>query len=69
MTIPNKLRVERFELALHEYRLSEATTRHCLIDLLADARHWCDCNGFDHADHDRMAYDQYVRELSEECDE
>ena len=31
-----------------------------LIDLLADARHWCDANNQDYADLDRIAYQHYL---------
>jgi len=37
-----------------------------LIDLLADARHWCDRNGASYADLDRMAYQHYLTEIAEE---
>lgn len=36
-----------------------------LIDLLADARHWCDCHGEDFATLDRLAYQHYIAELNE----
>ena len=33
-----------------------------LIDLLADARHWCDQHGEDFARVDRIAYQHYLAE-------
>jgi hypothetical protein len=35
-----------------------------LIDLLADARHWCDRHGADFAALDRVAYRHYLHELN-----
>lgn len=37
-----------------------------LIDLLADARHWCDRNSQCYGDLDRIAYHHYLVELEEE---
>jgi hypothetical protein len=34
-----------------------------LIDLLADARHWCDHNAQDFAALDRQAYQHYIAEI------
>jgi hypothetical protein len=34
-----------------------------LIDMLADARHWCDRNGQCYGDLDRVAYNHYLAEL------
>ncbi len=39
--------------------------REGLIDLLADARHWCDQHGESFADLDRQAYQHYLAELDE----
>jgi hypothetical protein len=39
--------------------------REGLIDLLADARHWCDQNGESFGDLDRQAYRHYLAELNE----
>jgi hypothetical protein len=36
--------------------------RESLIDLLADARHWCDRHEYDFADLDRVAYQHYAAE-------
>jgi hypothetical protein len=38
--------------------------REGLIDLLADARHWCDRHGEDFAALDRMAYQHYLAEIN-----
>lgn len=38
----------------------------CLVDFLADARHWCDRYGEGFADLDRRAYQHYLAELHEE---
>jgi hypothetical protein len=35
----------------------------CLVDFLADARHWCDRNQHSFADLDRRAYEHYSAEL------
>lgn len=35
-----------------------------LIDLLADARHWCDAHGRCFGDLDRVAHDHYLAELA-----
>lgn len=37
-----------------------------ITDLLADIRHFCDANGLDFANLDRMAYQHYLAELGEE---
>lgn len=39
--------------------------REGMIDLLADARHWCDQNGENFGDLDRQAYRYYLAELNE----
>lgn len=43
--------------------------REGLIDLLTDARHWCDRHGEDFAALDRMAYQHYLAELNDPQDE
>lgn len=35
-----------------------------LIELLADARHWCDRHGQDYARLDRLAYEHYLAETA-----
>lgn len=42
---------------------SDDTNRCCLIDLLTDARHWCDRNGTSFAELDKLAYQHYIAEL------
>ena len=39
------------------------TGREKLIDLLADARHWCDRHGESFAELDRIAHVHYLHEL------
>ena len=39
--------------------------RESLIDLLTDARHWCDRYGHGFADLDRIAYQHYAAERSD----
>lgn len=62
----NADRSNRFEVALmslrQEYDPDFATT---LIDLLADARHWCDGQDLSFADLDRQAYQHYLAELNQ----
>ncbi len=65
MTFTNKHRAARCRKVLASYKTAD-TLADCLIDLLADARHWCDKNGQDFANLDRQAYDHYVAELEEE---
>ena len=57
-------RVKRCEAAITGY--SDDSSFISLIDLLADARHWCDANDQDYADLDRIAYQHYLAELNEE---
>jgi len=63
----NAQRSMRFEVAImslsDEYEDDIRTT---LVDLLADARHWCDRNDESFADLDQMAYQHYLAELDEE---
>ena len=42
-----------------------SSPREGLIDLLADARHWCDQHAESFADLDRQAYQHYLAELDE----
>jgi hypothetical protein len=62
----NARRSNRFEVALmslrEEYDDDLPTT---LIDLLADARHWCDRNDQSFAKLDRQAYQHYLAETHE----
>ena len=61
----NKQRAARCVKALKRYGTDDRV-RVCLIDFLADARHWCDREGEDYAALDRLAYDHYLAELYEE---
>ena len=45
-----------------------ATGREGLIDLLTDARHWCDEHGEDFAKLDRLAREHYVVERNHKED-
>jgi hypothetical protein len=51
-----------FDLALETYADEDAAAR--CIDLLTDARHWCDLNHQDFAELDRQAYRHYLAELT-----
>lgn len=62
MNAYNKRRAARITKLLRHYcRYDPPET--CLIDLLADARHWADLHGQDFAKLDRMAYDHYAAEV------
>lgn len=43
-----------------------STASEGIIDLLTDARHWCDRNGEDFAALDRIAHQHYLAELNDE---
>ena len=51
-----------FDLALETYGDDDAASR--CIDLLTDARHWCDLNGQKFADLDRQADLHYLAETN-----
>ena len=53
--------VKRFERALMAYDTG-VTLEECLIDLLADARHWCERNKRSFLDLDRMAFRFYLND-------
>ena len=53
-----------FDLALETYGDDDPATR--CIDLLTDARHWCDMNGHSFAERDRQAYRHYLGEIHDE---
>ena len=57
-------RVKRCKDAITGY--SDDSSFISLIDLLADARHWCDANDQDYADLDRIAYQHYLAELNDQ---
>lgn len=64
MTPTNAQRAKRPAKVLRHYDTDD-TDRGSLIDLLADARHWCDLEGQCYGDLDRIAYDHYLAELWE----
>ena len=37
-----------------------------VVDLLADARHWCDSHGKDYYEFDRIAYGHYLAEINDD---
>lgn len=59
----NRYRAHRCDRALRRYD-TDVDTKGCLIDLLADARHWCDRNGYSFAELDRVAYQHYCAEVA-----
>ncbi|MGD9790586.1 MAG: hypothetical protein AB7Q00_12705 [Phycisphaerales bacterium] len=61
----NADRVKRFTDTLAAYN-DEYDLDSNLIDLLADARHWCDAHGHAFAEFDRTAYQHYLAERREE---
>jgi hypothetical protein len=61
----NEQRSNRFESALMSLAGEYDDVRTSLTDLLADARHWCDCNDESFAEFDRIAYQHYLAELHE----
>lgn len=61
--ITNRERAERFHAAIRSYN-DEWDVDTNLIDLLADARHWCDREGRSYAEFDRLAYQHYVAEIT-----
>lgn len=61
----NDQRAKRFARTLRGYG-TDHTERGCLIDLLADARHWCDRTGACFDGIDRVAHDRYLADL---CDD
>lgn len=64
VTAQNSRRVERVARTIRSYG-DDGDDETKLIDLLADARHWCDQNGLSFAKLDRLAYMHYVAELAE----
>jgi hypothetical protein len=60
----NKTRACRLAAMLRGYGTDD-TDRGCVIDLLTDARHWCDCLGESYAACDRIAYDHYLAEIGD----
>ena len=62
-TEANHRRAKRCGKVLRRYG-TDNTDRCCLIDFLADARHWCDRHGHCFAKLDRIAYQHYAAELN-----
>jgi hypothetical protein len=68
--VDNAQRSNRFEAAmmsLHEEYGDDPQA--VLIDLLADARHWCDAHGESFAELDRLAYRHYLAEVHQPTNE
>jgi hypothetical protein len=61
----NKQRAARCRKALSRYGTA-GTPKTCLVDFLADARHWCDRNAESFWELDRQAHQHYLAELHEE---
>jgi len=57
----NRYRARRSDRALFSYDTGCEPVEQ-LTDFLADARHWCDNNGYDFAALDRQAYGHYFAE-------
>jgi hypothetical protein len=64
MNLTNQNRVARLTKVLRGYETDD-TEAGCLIDILADARHWCDRHNMDYARFDRLAYQHYLAERAE----
>jgi hypothetical protein len=62
MTLSNQERTVRCQQAIIAYSDDEAFAG--LVDLLADARHWCGKKALSYADFDRTAYQHYRDELN-----
>jgi len=65
MTSTNNRRAKRIAKVLRRYG-TDNTDHGGLIDLLADARHWCDRHAECYSDLDRVAHDHYLTELWDE---
>jgi hypothetical protein len=55
------IRAAAFEILLARYGDDDPADR--LVELLADARHWCDLNGQNFSELDRRAYQHYLAEI------
>lgn len=64
MTLSNQARVERCQQAVTAYSDDDDFTS--LVDLLADAMHWCDCMGQDFHLALALACRHYVHELNDQ---
>lgn len=56
-------RAHRLARVLRNYGNDETE---CLVDILTDARHWCDRHDLSFASLDRIAYQHYLAELDGE---
>lgn len=57
----NKPRVKRVKKLIKAGNYEDG--KWAVRDILADLRHYCDSEGIDFADEDRVAYDSYSHEL------
>jgi len=62
----NAIRAERFNHAITVLNRHNDSSQETLIDLLADAMHWCDANGEDFHLCLAMACRHYVNELNDD---
>ena len=62
MTSSNSERAARFQAALAASGDDDPADR--LVDMLTDARHWCDLNGQSFWELDRRAHQHYLTELT-----
>jgi len=53
----------RLGRALRAYATAFEPTE-CLVDLLADARHWCDRHGHSYVELDRTAFRHYLEQVA-----
>jgi hypothetical protein len=60
----NARRIKSFERAVESY--GTGNSQEILVDLLADAMHWCDANGEDFHICLAMACRHYIHELNDE---
>jgi len=67
MTLTNEQRAERCGKALADYSNDDSCTN--LVDWLADAMHWCDCNGHDFADVMDSAFMHFNAEIAEAAEQ
>ncbi|MFO0835790.1 MAG: hypothetical protein U0638_12525 [Phycisphaerales bacterium] len=61
----NRQRAERFDAAVRGYN-DEYDDLANFIDLLADARHWCDHRAHSYAEAERVAHQHYLAEREDE---
>ena len=64
--ITNRDRADHCAVALRNYHDDDWDIKTSLVDFLADARHWCDCQGETYAELDQIAYQHYLAEIGEE---